>query len=347
MKVLVTGSTGLIGSHIVKELINQKHEAIALRRGPGGGGERNAEYIIGDVLSVESLVDASRGCKQIYHAAGKFAYWGYEPDTFIKETEDGMRNVIKAASVNKIKRVVFTSSSVTIGKSRTPRALTEKSKELLADDLPTYIKAKISQEQIAFEEGAKHKTEIVAVCPTVTLGGPDNNLTESNRMIVNYLKDPFKSTWIGGCNIVHVKDVAKAIVLAGTSGKAGERYLAGSENLTWQDVHGLISKLCGIGGPYVQAYHTSAFLVSAMQEFLSFFTKEAPSSSRQQAKMVGNYYWYNSNKLRELGYKPMTGEKAMIEALSWLVTSTHIPSSLRASLKLSDQIYKFRKTVAP
>lgn len=347
MKIFVTGATGLIGYHLTRELAGKRHQVKALVRRTSDVSFLNSLKVAqtkGDVLSLSSLKRAFKDCQIVFHAAGKFSYWGYNRQDFIEEAQTGMKNVIRAAAANKIRRVVFTSSSVTLGYSETPHALTENKKGILnGHDQPAYVAAKIAQEKTAFEEGLKLGVEVVALCPTISVGGPDTHLTESNRMIVNYLKDDWKSSWIGGCNIVHASDVAKGMVIAAKRGRSGESYLCGSDNLTWHDAHKLVSELSGLGGPYIQAFRTSAYLISTLQELQSAFTRQAPSASRDQARMVGNYYWYDSSKLQALGYNPMSSENALIEAVSWLVASDHIPPSLRASMKLSERIYDLRK----
>ena len=297
----------------------------------------------GNILEEEGLKNAAKDCDIIFHAAGVFAYWGYDNQKFIDEAKKGMEHVIKSAVANNIKKIVFTSSSVTIGASEKREVLTESSAGNF-DDAPGYVFAKIRQEQTAFATAKKYGVEIIAICPTLTIGGPDFHLTESNRMMVNYIKDPYKSTWIGGCNIVSADDVAGAMLLLAEKGNPGERYIAGSDNLDWKEVHAKISELCGFPGPYLTAMRTSSYLLSALHELLYHVTKERPSSTREQAKMVGKYYWYGSQKLMELGWQPMSSEAAMVEALSWLVTSAHISPSLRATIHLHDKIYVYRKS---
>ncbi|MBK7109850.1 MAG: NAD-dependent epimerase/dehydratase family protein [Chitinophagales bacterium] len=344
MKVFVTGATGLIGNHLVKELLANGDEVKVFVRKTSNLeilSGYNVEFAFGDINSEEELTKAAKGCALIYHTAGVFAYWGYDEKTFIAEAKQSMENVIHAAAINHISRVVFTSSSVTLGASDTKEILSE-NKSGNFNDAPAYIKAKVIQENSAFETGKKNNVEVIAICPTITIGAPDFHLTESNRMIVNFLKDPYKATWIGGCNIVSARDIAKAMILLAHNGKSGEIYIAGSENMEWKEIHSMISELCGMSGPYFEVLHTSAYLLSAMHEFLYHFTNTRPTSTREQAKMVGKYYWYSSDKLKQLGYSPQSAEDAFIETISWLVTSEHIPASLRASIKLSEKIYAYR-----
>lgn len=345
MRVLVTGATGLIGSHLANALIAKGDIVKAFVRASSNVTflPRSVELSYGDILDEESLYKAAEDCDIIFHTAGVFAYWGYDTKNFIDEAKKGMENVIKAANVNHIHKVIFTSSSVTIGASEDQDVLSEFQPGNF-NDAPGYVIAKIQQEQTAFSLGKKYGVEVVAICPTLTVGAPDYHLTESNRMIVNYIKDPYKSTWIGGCNIVSANDIADAMVLLAEKGKPGERYIAGGDNLHWKDVHAKISELCGLPGPYLTATRTSSYLLSAMHEFWSHVTKERPTSTREQAKMVGNYYWYTSQKLANLGYQPKSSEAALVQALSWLVTSDFISPSMRATIHLDERIYSYRKT---
>ena len=84
-------------------------------------------------------------------------------------------------------------------------------------------------------------------------------------MIVNYIKDPFKSTWIGGCNIVSVKDIAGAMLLLGE--KRNSRWnvtLRGSDNLEWKQLHGMISpELCGLPGPILRVQSIAYTFITA------------------------------------------------------------------------------------
>ena len=162
-------------------------------------------------------------------------------------------------------------------------------------------------------------------------------------MITNYLQDPLKATWIGGCNIVSVEDVAEGHLLAAEKGEPGTRYLVGSENLNWADVHRMLSGLTGLPGPLMTANHTSSYLAATWYEMVSHFTGEAPLTSRNQAKMVGKYYWYDCNRIHQLGYQPRSALQALAEAVSWLVTSEHISSDLRAQMKLAPEVYAARQ----
>jgi dihydroflavonol-4-reductase len=347
MKVLVTGANGFIGCHLVQELMRKGYSVRALVRKNSDVrslASLDVEQVHGDVLELESLVPAMRGCNIVFHAAGVFTYWGYTLEQLRVITVKGTENVLRAARKAKVKRVVLTSSSVVLGASYEAIPLKEKTASPKLDDQPPYVLAKAEQEQVAFKVAKKLGLQLVAVLPTLVVGGPDFKPTESNRMIVNYLKDPLKATWIGGCNIASVKDVARGHVLAAEKGISERRYILGGENLRWSQVHRILSELTGMPGPLVTANQTIAYLGASVEEALSFFTKKAPAATRAQSMMVGQYYWYDHTPMKRLGYKPMPARRALAEATSWLVASEHIPASVRSVMKLSDEIYEVRRS---
>jgi dihydroflavonol-4-reductase len=344
MKALVTGANGLIGSNVVRVLLQNGHTVRAfVRRSSNLESLKNLEVELayGDILDSATLAPAMKGCDTLFHIAAVYSYWGHSADELMQTAQQGTLQVLEAAVKAGVRKVVFTSSSVVRGFSLNKKTISE-NQNADTSERSAYVVSKIAQEQAAFEFGEKNKLDVRAVCPAVTVGAPDFNLTESNRMIVRYLKDPLKATWLGGCNIVSVKDVAAAHLLVAENGKRGERYLAGSENLEWQTVHRMISELAGLPGPYMTANHTSSLLAAAWFELAGKLTQSEPMTTLEQAKMVGRYYWYDHSKLAALGYQPMPARQALTETISWLAASPHIPVSVRAAMRLSDKIYDFR-----
>jgi len=338
VKAIVTGANGLIGAHVVRELLAKRHKVRALVRPSSDLRTLEGlpvEMALGDVLDPATLTEAARGCDTLFHTAAVFAYWGHTPAELLRIAVDGTRNVLRAAHEAGVRRVVLTSSSVVLGSGTNPGLRTE-AHELNENDPPAYSSAKAAQERTAFEMAAQLGIELVAVLPTITVGPHDLRLGPSNGIICSYLQDPWKITWPGGCNIVAVEDVARGHVLAASRGKPGMRYVLGSENLEWPQIHRLISEISGVAGPMLQANHTSAFLAATAQELFSWATRTRPLSTRTQAAMVGRYYWYAHDRAAsELGYAPRPARAALAGAIAWLARSEHLPPWVRATLHLA------------
>ena len=88
----------------------------------------------------------------------------------------------------------------------------------------------------------------------------------------------------------------------------------------------------------------STFLAATAEELRATIGGRAPLSTREQAAMVGRYYWYSHAKAAALGYAPASARAALIETISWLAASPHISREVRAGMHLAADIYRFRAT---
>ncbi len=146
MKILITGGAGFIGSNLAKRLVDDGHEIVVLDSLLRGNKLEKStfdkiEFIKGDVRDLEVVIKASKGCDLIFHFA---AVLGVDivADNPV-ETMDveviGTRNVVNAAEVNNIKKIMYASTSGIYGHSAIENALTE---EVLVDPRTSYAMAK-------------------------------------------------------------------------------------------------------------------------------------------------------------------------------------------------------------
>lgn len=347
MKALVTGANGLIGANLTRELIHAGYQVRALMRPTSDKRSLrglDVEAVYGDVLDADSLTEAVQGCDVVFHTAAMFSYWEMNAAELENLAVEGTRNVIAAAGKSGVPRMVLTSSSVVLGSSDRPLVRNEKD-QLGADDTAAYIISKALQEQYAFGHAEDAGIELIAVCPTMTVGPHGYRLGPSNGIIVSYLNDISRATFPGGCNIVSVDDVARGHILAAETGVSGQHYVLGSENLSWLEIHKIISELCGIAGPFWKTNHTVSYLAATMAEISAKLSGETPLTTRTQARMVGRYYWYGHGKVAALGYQPKSTRRALAEAISWLAASPHISRKVRMSMQLSREVYQARENL--
>src|SRR5690606_33189909 len=126
MKALVTGANGFIGSHLAKALPGKGYKVRALVRTTSDLSSLeglDAELIYGDILQPDSLAEAMKGCELIFHVAGVYSYWQKDLNKMIGDAKQGMQNVMEAVARSKVKRVVLTSSSVTLGSTKQKRII--------------------------------------------------------------------------------------------------------------------------------------------------------------------------------------------------------------------------------
>ena len=146
MKVLITGGAGFIGSNLAKRLVEDGHSVVvldSLLRGNKLDKETYSqiEFIKGDVRDLQTVNQASKNCDLIFHFAavlGVDIVADNPVETMYVEVI-GTRNVVEAAFLNNVKKIMYASTSGIYGHSAIENALTE---EVLVDPRTSYAMAK-------------------------------------------------------------------------------------------------------------------------------------------------------------------------------------------------------------
>jgi len=183
MKLLITGGAGFIGSNLAKRLVNEGHSVTVLDSLLRGNKLDKDTYsrirfIKGDVRDLATVIDASKECDLIFHFA---AVLGVDivADNPV-ETMDveviGTRNVVQAAEVNNVKKIMYASTSGIYGHSAFENTLTE---EVLVDPRTSYAMAKRYNEIYL---ASNHEEKGINVISLRFFNVYGNN--QDNRMVV-------------------------------------------------------------------------------------------------------------------------------------------------------------------
>jgi UDP-glucose 4-epimerase len=183
MKILITGGAGFIGSNLAKRLVNDGHEVVvldSLLRGNKLEKDTFAKvnFIKGDVRDLDLMISASKNCDLIFHFA---AVLGVDivADNPV-ETMDveviGTRNMIEAANINNVKKIMYASTSGIYGHSAFENVLTE---EILVDPRTSYAMAKRYNEIYLASHHQEKGLNVVSLRFFNVYGG-----NQDNRMVV-------------------------------------------------------------------------------------------------------------------------------------------------------------------
>lgn len=209
MKVLVTGATGFIGSHLTDALIREGFDVTCLVRNPSNTrfiDGMNVNIIKGDCTDKESLSGAVKGVDYIFHVAGLTKACS-EAD-FFNVNVKGTENIVQATLKNNsnIKRFVYLSSLAAAGPSCDGNPITEESKP---SPVSVYGKTKLEGEKIVLSN--KGNMPVTVIRPPAVYGPRDRDLLIFFKMI----KLGLIPYW-GKCyySFLYVEDLINGIILS-------------------------------------------------------------------------------------------------------------------------------------
>ena len=146
MKVLVTGGSGFIGSHVVDTLVRKGYEVRVFDRIKPA--REDVEWFNGDLLNEKEVLEACKDIETIFHLAAiadvNVALSNF--DLCLMVNEMGTMNFLKSATAEEVERIVLASTSWVYGRS----------KGVVTEDTPIpfpehiYTKTKIGQEQLVY-----------------------------------------------------------------------------------------------------------------------------------------------------------------------------------------------------
>ena len=331
--VLVTGASGYLSSHIIKQLLEQgrfrvrgtvrsleNEKKVKPLRKLVAKPKYQLRLIEADLLHPKSWTEAVRRCSYVFHVASPVSR-GKEknPDVVIKPAVDGTTTVLKACSeTGTVKRVVLTSSTVAVvglaGDQGNPKdhVYTEKDWANEATGT-TYEKSKVRAEKAAWDLvkqlDESKRFELVSVCPGL-LEGPILALSHADSTV-----DLAVSIMTGKMSrfpdvhflVADVRDVAAAHIAALEKPEAaGNRYIAFSERLAMKEIAQILATEFK-----PQGYKITA---KGLPKAAMWAAKFVNSNAKMMYQMLGKQLNLSNEKMRgELGIEPRPPRDTLID----------------------------------
>jgi len=245
--ILVTGATGLVGSHLLVHLLQENEEVKALFRSEKQIEKvknvfvhydqlalfDNIHWVKGDILDIPTLETAFENVTQVYHCAALISFDPNDEENLRKVNIEGTANVVNCCIDFGIKKLCHVSSIAALGSPKEHETeiteATEWNKEELHSD---YAISKYGAEMEVWR-GLQEGLEVVMVNPGVIFGYGFTN--KGSDIIIQSVKKGQIFYTKGTIAIVCVSDVVKAMVALMKSTVSGEKFTLVGENLIIQD----------------------------------------------------------------------------------------------------------------
>jgi dihydroflavonol-4-reductase len=335
MTSVVLGANGHIGCHVARELVARGQRVRAFVR--AGTDLRSlegvtAEVQVGDVLDRESVTHALEGAETVYHLATPSA------DPQIERIAvEGTRHVAEAVLASRsVSRLVYTSSTITVGWTHDPRARLDESRFSNLSATPNQV-AKCRAEALVLAQVRERGLPAVIVNPATTLGPLNYRPTPANQLVTDFLNGRVRFTFDGGFTVVDVQDVARGMVLAAEKGRVGDRYILGGPQVTVRELYHRLAQISGLPAPRLHlprwAVLTGALGVEGLARLIG---RHPPITYRLMKAFVGSYSFHDSGKAAaELGYAWLPLDEILGRVVRWFVDAGLIPASRSRRVRLA------------
>ncbi len=294
--ILVTGASGLLGTHLLQELAKQPMPVVALyhQRKPN----LEAENIIWkqcNLLSIEQVEDVLKGVEFIYHCAAVVSYKAKDKDWVISNNINATANLVNIALEQGVKHVVHVSSIAALG------GLSEHKNALISETTywtenkhnTAYSISKYRSEMEVWRANAEGLS-VSIINPGIIIG--EGDWAYSSPAIFKQVAKEFPYYTEGINAWVDVKDVVQAMLLLMEKRTNGERYVLSVGNFTYKDIFVKIANALGVKPPSRKATKWMTELVWRLAALKGFITGKAPFITKETARNAIAERHYDNSK---------------------------------------------------
>jgi dihydroflavonol-4-reductase len=313
-KTLVTGATGLVGSHVARALVARGDDVRVTVREHAmldAIAGLDVEVVTADVLQRRDMRRALRGVDRLFHVAGATtlrAGWRDLYDANVTGTRIALEEALRAG----VERAVHTSAVAALGPAQRGSTADETHVLNAARVGIAYANIKAEAEREALRVCAQG-LPLVIVNPAHVLG-PGDLYRSSTELVRRFLRREIPAYVDGALCIVGAADVARGHLLAEEKGRVGERYILGGRNFTNDRLFADLGRLSGVEPPALKLPLPAALAWAQAAQALP----GRPALTVEEVRALSLWWAFRSTKAkRELGWTPGHHEQPLVDTIEW------------------------------
>ncbi len=327
MKVLVTGGTGFVGSHVSRLLIAAGHDVRLLVRNPDKAINYYSsidvalpELVVGDITDAASVKAALLGCDAVVHAAAATPIGSDSVAQLFAVNVGGVKNVIGTAVELGLQSIVHVSSITAI--------FNPDAGKVTADAEPTPSSMPYGQSKVEAEHYVRGLqaagAPISVVYPGGIIGPEDPGFSDTFKALHHRINNGFRIFDDGGMQHIDVRDLAAFIVSLVGEGGSG-RYLLPGVYCKWTELADIIDEVSGCQLQRIPARGWKLRLVGRVMDLARHFkTIDSPISAEtmRYATLWPNIK--NTDELARRGLVLRSPRDTFRDSLIWMVATGHL-----------------------
>jgi dihydroflavonol-4-reductase len=330
MRILITGADGMLGSNLVRVLLDRGHEVSVLLHSSSRSitldGLKIKKYH-GDILKPETLHSAVAGKDAVIHAAASTSIWPNRSENVRRINIVGTRNIIDTVLNHKIKLMVYIGSGSSVNGNGNSSGKYAFPGEKYGLD---YIDSKYEALNMVMNAVKTKGLPAFAILPTYMIGAYDS-LPGSGKMILTFAKGKLKFYTNGGKNFVYVKDVSVAIANSLEMGRIGQAYIAGNKNLTYQSFLSKVAKIVAKPEPKIRIPNWLANTIGLLGSLSGHILKKQPFLTYALARISCDKQFVCSRAtVKELNMPHTDIEVAIRECHDWFIENAYLKKTVQS-----------------
>jgi nucleoside-diphosphate-sugar epimerase len=294
--ILVTGATGLVGSHLLKALVAQGKYVRAIYRSeiPTSFESPLINWFKADILDIVALEEAMSGVTQVYHCAAIVSFTAKNKKVLHHTNIEGTANIVNACLNASIEKLLFVSSVAALGRIREDQAINETMNWTEETSNSEYGKSKYLAEMEIWR-GMGEGLNVVVVNPVIILGNGD--WTKGSTAIFKSAYDEFPWYTEGISGFVDVLDVVDAMILLMNSSICDQRFILSGANLPYRDIFTMISNAFHKKAPYKKVTALLAEIVWRWEGIKGSITGKSPLLTKETSRTARSSVRFDNTKL--------------------------------------------------
>jgi dihydroflavonol-4-reductase len=309
--ILVTGGTGLLGSHLLFELVSSGKKVRAIRRRPGrealvrkvfgyystDAGElfSRIEWFDADLMDFGAMEDAIDGVKEVYHVGAVVSFYPKDHKTMLKVNIEGTANLVNLAIHHGVEKFCYVSSVSTLGRADNDGLSDEETYWVPSRKNSVYSQSKYGAEREIWR-GMEEGLNAVIVLPSVIIGP---GYWQENSGLFRLVHQGLKYATRGVNGYVDARDVCRAMVLLMENNCFGERFIASAGNFSYLEFFTMVARHMNKPAPSVIVPPLLTGLAWRVEALRCALTGSKPEVTREMAITTSQVYTYNNRKIRD------------------------------------------------
>jgi len=315
--VFVTGGTGVIGSALVRRLVERGDEVVGLARSDAAAAKLESlgvHVTRGEGYDVDALTNGMEGCKYAYNVAGVNALCVEDPRPMERLNVEGAAAAVRAAARAGITRLVHTSSAATIGEP--PGTIGTEQTAHRGWYLSSYERTKTEGERAALAAAREVGQDLVLVNPS-SVQGP-GRAGGTGRFLLAFLDGRLKVFVPTVISLVDIDDCVNGHLLACERGSAGERYLLNGMTLPIERALALAAEVAGVEARPRLVPRRVATVAAGLLERGFRLARRRPPVCREMVRTLLHGHRYDGSRAeRDLGLRYTEPRETIRKTVAW------------------------------